>query len=62
MYVNEPATVVGGDGTRYVAYQRGSQLSKTTNGGRTWTYVGGPTAAGSQDVLTKNVSGLYVGQ
>ncbi len=50
-YVNEPATVVGGDGTRYVAYQRDSQLSKTTNGGRTWTYVGG------QDVLTKNVSG-----
>lgn len=56
-YVNEPATVVGGDGTRYVAYQRDSQLSTTRDGGRTWQYVGGPTAAGSSDVLTKNISG-----
>lgn len=50
-YVSEPATVVGSGGTRYVAYQRGSQLSSTTNGGRSWTYIGG------SDVLSKNVSG-----
>lgn len=54
MYVNEPATVVGADGTRYVAYQRDSQLSKTTDGGRNWTYVG---AGDHTDVLAKNVSG-----
>lgn len=48
-YVNEPATVVGADGTRYVAYQRGSQLSETRDGGRTWSYVGGKSA------LSKNI-------
>lgn len=48
-FVNEPATVVGADGTRYVAYQRGSQLSVTRDGGRTWSYVGGKSA------LSKNI-------
>src|SRR2546423_3862219 len=50
-YVNEPATVVAADGTRYVAYQRDSQLSSTKDGGKTWQYLGG------EDVLTKNQSG-----
>ncbi len=49
-FVNEPATVVGSDGTRYVAYQRGSQLSTTTDGGRTWRYL-------PKNVLTRNVEG-----
>jgi hypothetical protein len=49
-YVNEPATLVGADGTRYVAYQRGSQLSTTTDGGRTWRYL-------PKNVLTRNVQG-----
>jgi hypothetical protein len=53
-YVNEPATVVGRDGTRYVAYQRDSQLSKSSDGGLTWTFVG---AGNHEDVLAKNVSG-----
>ena len=50
-YPQEPATIVGADGTRYVAYQLGSQLSYTRDGGRTWQYPGG------KDALTKNVSG-----
>ncbi len=50
-YVNEPATVVGADGTRYVAYQRDSQLSYTRTGGRTWDHPGGA------DILSRNVSG-----
>lgn len=54
MYVNEPATVVGAGGARFVAYQRDSQLSRTTDGGRTWTYLGG---GNHQDVLAKNVTG-----
>lgn len=52
--VNEPATVVARDGTRYVAYQPGSQLSYTRDGGRTWTFVGG---ADYQSLLSRNVSG-----
>src|SRR5947209_13962402 len=51
---NEPATVVGKDGTRYVAYQFGSQLSYTRNGGKSWTYVGGKNF---QSVLSRNISG-----
>src|SRR5437763_16871773 len=50
-YVNEPATIVGADGTRYVAYQGSSQLSSYKDGGKTWQYLGGA------DVLTKNQSG-----
>ena len=53
-YVNEPATAVGSDGARYVAYQRGSQLSVTRDGGRTWSYVGGSNAA---SVLSRNTTG-----
>src|SRR4051812_10807169 len=34
----EPATIVDRNGVRYVAYQTGSQLSTTTDGGRTWKY------------------------
>src|SRR5216110_1956385 len=33
---NEPATIIDRNGVRYVAYQGGSQLSTTTDGGRTW--------------------------
>jgi hypothetical protein len=51
---NEPATAVGNDGTRYVAYQFGSQLSYTRDGGKHWTYVGGKDFQG---VLTHNLSG-----
>lgn len=50
-YPSEPATVVGADGTRYVANQLGSQVSYTTDGGRTWAHPGG------QDMLANNVSG-----
>lgn len=50
-YVNEPATVVGSDGARYVANQRKSQLNVTRDGGRSWSHPGGA------QVLTKNVSG-----
>lgn len=53
-YVNEPATAWTKDGTRYVAYQRASQLSYTRDGGRSWTYVGGSKPEG---VLSRNVSG-----
>ncbi len=49
-YVNEPATVVGADGTRYVAYQRDSQISYTRDGGQHWDYVGGA------DVLTRHLA------
>ncbi len=48
-----PATAVGSEGARYVAYQRGSQLSVTRNGGRTWAYVGGSNAA---NVLSRNTT------
>src|SRR5437870_737884 len=51
LYVNEPATVIDKDGARYVAYQRGSQLSVTRDGGRTWEHPGGA------NLLTKNLSG-----
>lgn len=51
---NEPATVVGKDGTRYVAYQFGSELSYTRDGGKSWTYVGGKNFT---SVLSRNVSG-----
>lgn len=50
-FVNEPATVVGADGTRYVAYQRDSQLSYTRTGGRTWDHVGGAA------ILSRHVNG-----
>ena len=40
-YVNEPATLVGHGRTRYVAYQRDSQLSVTRDGGRTWRHLHG---------------------
>jgi len=46
---SEPAVVVDTHGVRYVAYQPGSQLSVSADGGKTW--------ARSHDVLTKNVSG-----
>src|SRR4051812_12648032 len=49
--VNEPATIIGADGTRYVAYQLGSQLSYTRDGGQTWTYAGGA------DAFSKHVTG-----
>ena len=51
LFVNEPATVVDSHGARYVAYQRQSQISVTTDGGRTWTHPGG------KSLLTKNVEG-----
>jgi hypothetical protein len=51
---NEPATVVGKDGTRYVAYQFGSQLSYTRDGGKHWTYVGGKNF---KSLLARNVTG-----
>ncbi|HZQ27656.1 MAG TPA: sialidase family protein [Acidimicrobiales bacterium] len=50
-YVSEPATAIDTNGVRYVAYQRGSQLAATTDGGRTWTHKGG------KGVLTKNLNG-----
>src|SRR3954464_9295889 len=50
-YVNEPATAVGADGTRYVAYQRESQVSSSKDGGRTWQHPGGAS------MLTKNQTG-----
>lgn len=53
-YVSEPATIVGSDGTRYVAYQRASQLSYSRNGGRTWTYTGGTHP---ESVLSNNTTG-----
>ena len=46
---NEPATIIDRNGVRYVAYQRGSQLSKTTDGGRTWTRY--------ENVLDNKISG-----
>ncbi|MFL6238585.1 MAG: hypothetical protein ACJ735_03695 [Actinomycetes bacterium] len=51
---SEPATVIGKDGTRYVAYQGGSQLSWTRDGGKHWTYVGGNNPV---SVLSRNVTG-----
>lgn len=48
-YASEPATVVGRDGTRYVANQLGSQLSYTRNGGLSWTHVGG------KDMLSRHI-------
>ncbi|MCW2571111.1 MAG: hypothetical protein JWO88_1169 [Frankiales bacterium] len=51
LYPQEPATIVGADGTRYVANQLGSQLSYTRDGGATWQHPGG------KDALSKNVSG-----
>ena len=54
LYVNEPATAYAKDGTRYVAYQRASQLSYTRDGGRHWSYVGG---SDTQAVLSRNVTG-----
>ncbi len=51
LYPQEPATIVAADGTRYVAYQLGSQLSYTRDGGRTWMHPGG------KDMLTHGVSG-----
>src|SRR3954468_13804457 len=51
LYPNEPATAIGADGTRYVAWQLGSQLSLTRDGGRTWEHPGGA------ELLTKNLSG-----
>lgn len=50
-YANEPALAVAADGTTYVANQLGSQLSYTTDGGRTWAHPGG------KQLLMKNVSG-----
>src|SRR5439155_25482335 len=49
--VNEPATVIDKNGARYVAYQRGSQLSVTRDGGRTWEHPGGAS------LLSKNLTG-----
>jgi hypothetical protein len=46
----EPATIVDRDGVRYVAYQNGSQLSLTRDGGRTWTYL-------PANVLSSNLTG-----
>lgn len=51
---SEPATIVGADGTRYVAYQGGSQLSWTRDGGTSWTYVGGKDY---QSLLSRHLSG-----
>jgi hypothetical protein len=48
---NEPATVVDKNNVRYVAYQGGSQLAVSNDGGRTWTHRGGA------DALSKNVTG-----
>jgi hypothetical protein len=48
-FVNEPATIVSADGIRYVAYQRGSQLSATKDGGRSWQFIGG------ESVLSRNI-------
>jgi len=48
-----PAITVGSEDARYVAYQRGSQLSVTRNGGRTWAYVGGSNAA---NMLSRNTT------
>jgi len=48
---SEPATAVSADGTRYVAYQTGSQLEKSIDGGRTWLNVGG------QDIVANHVGG-----
>lgn len=56
LYAQEPATIVGADGTRYVAYQLGSQLSFTRDGGQTWQHPGG------KDALTKNVRGCTSGR
>jgi hypothetical protein len=38
----EPATIVGKDGTRYVAYQGGSNLMESGDGGRSWKRVDAP--------------------
>src|ERR1051325_1904865 len=48
---SEPATAVSADGTRYVAYQTGSQLEKSIDGGRTWLNVGG------QDIVANHPGG-----
>ncbi|MDQ1446576.1 MAG: repeat-like domain [Acidimicrobiaceae bacterium] len=50
-FANEPATVVDKNNIRYVAYQGGSQLAVSTDGGRTWAHKGGAEA------LTKNLTG-----
>src|SRR5438132_4105913 len=50
LFASEPATIVDSHGVRYVANQRGSQLSLTRDGGRTWTHL-------PKGVLTRNVSG-----
>jgi len=48
-HVNEPATWAAPGGARYVAYQRGSQLSVTRDGGRTWRHLHGA------EMLTRHI-------
>lgn len=49
--VSEPATAVDKNNVRYVAYQSGSQVAASFDGGRTWTNRGGKNA------LLKNLTG-----
>ena len=51
---NEPATIVDRNGVRYVAYQGGSQLATTTDGGRTWKHF-------PDDVLTRKITPCTTG-
>src|SRR5204863_9990969 len=51
---NEPATIIDRNGVRYVAYQGGSQLATTTDGGRTWKHF-------PDDVLTRKITPCTTG-